>query len=231
MKIQDSPGVLNEYQRDDLILRNLHLVNVVAKEYRFVDHNKYEDLIQEGRLGLIKAAEKFDPLNGLKFETYAVYNIRYNIQDYLRKESTLIHIPHNRLCKAYRLLRFINTHIQKNNGTPPSRDEMKGFLCCNEDYLDDIVFIIEILGNQFEKLEEIKIIKKNQTHNKILLETIFSFIELLSNKEKIVIKEKYFENRSFRSIGEKLNISHEMVRKIHNSAIKRIKNMAIMLKE
>jgi len=231
MIIQDSTGVLNDFYRDEFIVKNLHLVNVVAKEYSFIDKNKYDDLIQEGRLGLIKAAEKFDPTKKISFKTYAIYNIRYSIQDYLRKESTLIHVPHNRLCKAYRLLRFINLYNQKNNGTPPSLCEMKGFLNCNEEYLDDILLIIEVLTNEFKKLEEIKIARKNQIYNKMLIENILFLIDLLSVREKIIIKEKYFYNKSFRIIGKKMNISHEMVRKIHNLAIEKIKNMVVCIKE
>jgi len=231
MSLRTSEGVLNEYEIDELIVKNIHLVNVIAKKYSFIDRNKHDDLIQEGRIGLIKAARKFKSKNGIKFETYASYHIKYSIQDFLRKESTLVHIPHNRLCKAYRLLRFINSHTQKNNGAPPSRSEMKGFLFCNDEYLGDIIFIIEILNNQFEQLDQIRIIKKNQIHEKILIRTILSFVDILPKEEKNIIKEKHLKNKSFREISKSMDISHETVRKIHNKTIKKLRELTNKLKE
>ena len=61
-------GVLNEVECDKLVFSNLHLVNIVAKKYKFIDCDKYEDLIQEGRLGLIKAAQSFNLENKGKQE-------------------------------------------------------------------------------------------------------------------------------------------------------------------
>lgn len=223
--------VLNEYQRDEKILQNLHLIKIVAREYRFLDRSKFEDLLQEGAVGLIKAVDKYDPTTETNFKTYATYHIRYSIQDFLRKESTLVHIPHNRLCNAYRLLRFIDSHIQKNNGTPPSQDEMRGFLLCDNNYLQDLLFIIDILNNELNKIEEIKIVRKSKIHNTVLVNKIIRFIEKLSLKEEKILKEKYLENKSFRSIGVEMGLSHEAARKIHNKAIKKLKESIQYLEE
>jgi len=230
INVQEPPRVLNEYQRDDKILKNLYLVNIVAKEYRFLENSKYEDLIQEGRIGLIKAVDKFDPIIGTNFKTYALYHIKYNIQDFLRKESSLVYIPYNRLCKAFRLQRFIHSFIQNKNGTPPSEKEMRGFLHCNSTYLTDILLIVLILNNKINNIEE-KYSYSSNMHVNIFNLNITSMMKSLYYEEELVLKEKYFENKSFREIGSILNFSHEKIRKIHNNGLLRLKSLLKDLEE
>jgi RNA polymerase sigma factor (sigma-70 family) len=76
---------------DRLILENEKLVHFVAKSYKGLD--QYEDLVQEGMIGLIKAARRFDPTKGFMFSSFAVPCIKGEILHYLRDKGSIIKIP------------------------------------------------------------------------------------------------------------------------------------------
>lgn len=222
MKEQDIPNVLNEYQREGLIINNLHLVNVVASKYRFLDCNKYDDIIQEGRIGLIKAVDKFNKNLCKSFKFYAINQIRYSIQDFLKKDSNLLHIPSNRLSNAYRLFRHNNFFVQKNSALP-SFQELAGHFNYTDSYLKDILYICDLLSNKMVSVEESHELYETNLLKKILSKEIFSFLKKCSEKEQFIICQKYKENRSFRKISKELNISHESVRSIHDSVLKKLR--------
>lgn len=94
--------------RNELINRNLRFVISVAKQYQ-TPNVLLEDLIDEGNLGLIEAADKFDPTMGFKFISYAVWYIRRSINDYLKGKSKLVRLPVNR----YNEINLINKEVNK----------------------------------------------------------------------------------------------------------------------
>jgi len=98
----------DEKAREDLIKRNLRFVISVAKQYQS-NHAPLEELINEGNVGLVEAADKFDPTKGFKFISYAVWYVRRSINDYLKGKSRLVRIPVNRTNE----LNLINKEINK----------------------------------------------------------------------------------------------------------------------
>lgn len=94
--------------RQDLITKNLRFVISVAKQYQS-NNAPLEELINEGNVGLVEAADKFDPTKGFKFISYAVWYVRRSINDYLKGKSRLVRIPVNRTNE----LNLINKEINK----------------------------------------------------------------------------------------------------------------------
>jgi RNA polymerase primary sigma factor len=98
----------DEKSRQDLITRNLRFVISVAKQYQS-SQAPLEELINEGNVGLVEAADKFDPTKGFKFISYAVWYVRRSINDYLKGKSRLVRIPVNRTNE----LAILNKEINK----------------------------------------------------------------------------------------------------------------------
>ena len=97
----------DEKARQDLITRNLRFVISVAKQYQS-SQAPLEELINEGNIGLVEAADKFDPTKGFKFISYAVWYVRRSINDYLKGKSRLVRIPVNRTNELATLNKEIN---------------------------------------------------------------------------------------------------------------------------
>jgi RNA polymerase primary sigma factor len=93
--------------RVDLITRNLRFVISVAKQYQS-KNAPLEELINEGNVGLVEAADKFDPTKGFKFISYAVWYVRRSINDYLKGKSRLVRIPVNRTNELNMIKKEIN---------------------------------------------------------------------------------------------------------------------------
>src|SRR5919205_1459531 len=90
--------------RNELVKRNLRLVVSVAKRYRGMGLS-FDDLIQEGNLGLMRAVEKFDPDRGFKFSTYATWWIRQAVSRALADKGRTIRVPVHVVEKLNRILR------------------------------------------------------------------------------------------------------------------------------
>jgi RNA polymerase primary sigma factor len=97
---------------DELVEKNLRFVVSVAKQYTS-NNNSLEDLVNEGNIGLIIAAEKFQPEMGHRFISYAVWWVRKIILEYLAKNSRLVRLPANKLNSLSKLEKKIHTLEQK----------------------------------------------------------------------------------------------------------------------
>jgi RNA polymerase sigma factor (sigma-70 family) len=104
--------------REALVLHNLPLVVSVAGRFRYSSLG-YDDLIQEGILGLIKAAERFDPERGTRFGTLAVWWIRQSIGRAVANTGRAIRLPVNRAWKLGQLRRYTAQLAQANGDEPP----------------------------------------------------------------------------------------------------------------
>ena len=118
-----------------LIRSNLRFVVSVAKQYQGQGMGLI-DLINEGNLGLITAAQKFDETRGFKFISYAVWWIRQNILQALAENSRLVRLPQNQVGNASKVNRFYNQFVQQNE-RKPSTDEIADALGIDPDKIDN----------------------------------------------------------------------------------------------
>src|SRR4051794_14803940 len=107
--------------RDQMIAANLRLVHAVARGYR-ERGVPYEDLVQEGVVGLMRAVEKFDHRRGLRFSTYAIWWIRRALLDALGG-ARAIHIPPSALQKIAAILRH-EDELRRLGVAAPSNEEI-----------------------------------------------------------------------------------------------------------
>jgi len=107
---------------EKLVRSNLRFVVSVAKQYQSRGMNLH-DLINEGNLGLVKAATKFDETRGFKFISYAVWWIRQGIIQALSEKSRMVRLPLNKINVINKINRA-STHFEQVNKRPPTAEEI-----------------------------------------------------------------------------------------------------------
>src|SRR5947209_12302670 len=112
----------DERARERMIEANLRLVVSIARHYNCRGMS-FEDVVQEGILGLMAAVQKFDPLKGFRFSTYATYWIRQAIVRAIEKQSRMIRLPTYAYHAVGKLERW-NMTLQDQLGRPPTSEEL-----------------------------------------------------------------------------------------------------------
>jgi RNA polymerase primary sigma factor len=223
-----------------LINNNLRFVINIAKYYHNSSFYQLSDLISTGNIGLIKAVEEFDPHKGYKFSTYAVWWIRQSILEGIAKESKAIKQPIKLHSVNQKFIELKNNFYNK-YGFEPNVDDIRDdlgeetaseIIAKSINAIDDNNIVsIHTKLNSFEELnyEDIlptSILNQDSIYLDIDLRSL-SFSSL--NKiEKIVIAYTYGlsdkPELSFNLISKIINKSEKEIKKIHDKAIKKIKN-------
>lgn len=190
--------------QNKLVKSNLRFVVKIAKSYK---GNEVEDLINEGNIGLMKAAEKFNPECGTKFITYAVWWIKAYIQKSIRETATGIKFPSSK-------------YKEMNNPKWKFSSLNKEVKFDNKN-----VELISLIEDIYSENPEEKIIKN------YLFNELYQNINELNDIEKNVILNRYGftsdKKKSLSEIGKSLNLSRERVRQIEHRAICNLRNKMI----
>ena len=213
----------------ELVLGNLRFVISVAKMYQNQGLDLL-DLISEGNIGLIKAAEKFDTTSGLKFISYAVHWVRQSIMASLNDNARTIRIPSNLVQEA-----------QKNKKIK-SQDVDSSFI---EDYDDSVTSTLPYCVGLFKDINEegdqlIDIIPNKDADNpeqflnspEEIKKRVTLMLNVLDNREKVII-EKYFGLNGVEcnldDLGEEFGCTKERIRQLRDKAIKKLRNESFSL--
>ena len=226
---------------EKLTKSNLRFVVSVAKQYQNQGLS-LPDLINEGNLGLIKAAQRFDETRGFKFISYAVWWIRQSILQALAEQSSIVRLPLNKIGtinKINKAYAFLEQEYERE----PRADEIANLLDITEAEVKDSMrnssrhismdasLTQDKDNNMYDvlKAEEAPTPDKALLHESLRME-INRTISTLPPREADVIK-LYFGLDSklpmtLEEIGEKFDLTRERVRQIKEKAIRRLKNAA-----
>ncbi|MCB0496160.1 MAG: RNA polymerase sigma factor RpoD/SigA [Cyclobacteriaceae bacterium] len=235
-RIQDG----DEAALEKLVKANLRFVVSVAKQYQ----NKsltLNDLINEGNLGLIKAAQKFDHTRGFKFISYAVWWIRQSIMQALAEHSRLVRIPLNKVGSLNKINKAMAELEQKYNRAPTDQElaeilemddkELKGTLSARTRHVSvDAPFAEGESNSLLDVLEDDTIVSTDgdlEYTNSLQIETERSLATLDPREQQVL--RMYFgigeqTAISLEQIAETLNITRERVRQIKEKAIKKLQH-------
>ena len=218
---------------------NLRFVVSVAKDYQG-QGLPLTDLINEGNLGLIKAAERFDETRGFKFISYAVWWIRQSILQSLAEHSRIVRLPLNRVGTISKISRAAE-EIEGYNERTPNVFEIANKLGVKSSEISDAVRIskrhhsLDAPFKEGEKNSLINVIEDNGQMNPedpLMGESLESEIEAvlstLEPRECNVIKMYFGIGREYaltlNEIGEEFNLTRERVRQIKEKAIRRLQH-------
>lgn len=217
---------------------NLRFVVSVAKQYQNQGLS-LPDLINEGNLGLIKAAEKFDDTRGFKFISYAVWWIRQSILQAIAEQSRLVRLPLNQVGSVTRIMKeaykFEQEHERK-----PSINEMAERIDMPEDKIADAMNANShevsvdapfVNGEEGSIVDSMTNPDSPTTDNELVKESLRTEVErmikLLGDREQKVIKAFFGIGEpelTLEEIGVKYNLTRERVRQIKEKAIRRIRH-------
>ena len=216
---------------------NLRFVVSVAKQYQ----NKglsLPDLINEGNLGLIKAAEKYDETRGFKFISYAVWWIRQSILQAIAEQSRLVRLPLNQVGSVNRIARELNKFEQENE-RKPSVEEMADRIDLPEEKIAEAMKINThhismdapfADGEDNSLLDFLPNTDSPSTDNVLDQESLRTEIgrvlDVLNDREQKVIKAFFgigMQEMTLEEIGDKYNLTRERVRQIKEKAIRRLR--------
>ena len=223
---------------EKLTKANLRFVVSVAKQYQNRGLS-LPDLINEGNLGLIKAAEKFDETRGFKFISYAVWWIRQSILQALAEQSRIVRLPLNQVGSLNKINKAFARFEQENERTP-SPEELANVLDLPKEKVSDTLRVsgrhvsVDAPFSDGEDNNLLDVLVNTDSPNAdrgLINESLSTEVEralaTLTDRERDIIR--YFfgigcPEMTLEEIGEKFGLTRERVRQIKEKAIRRLRH-------
>lgn len=229
----------DQYALEKLTKANLRFVVSVAKQYQNQGLS-LGDLINEGNLGLIKAAQRFDETRGFKFISYAVWWIRQSILQALAEQSRIVRLPLNRVGSLNKISKTFSELEQKYE-REPSPDELAEVLDVSTSEVVDTLKIsgrhvsmdapfvqgeenslLDVLAGDDDETPDMGLV------NESLRKEVQRALHTLTQREADVVTLYFGLNgehaMTLEEIGEKFNLTRERVRQIKEKAIRRLRH-------
>ncbi len=228
--------------RAKLIRSNIRFVISIAKKYQN-NGIALEDLISEGNIGLVIAADRFEPDKGYHFISYAVYWIKQSILKAINEKSRLIRLPLNKANELITVERIIHNMYYK-EGKEPNIEEIAEMLNKNKEDIAHLINVSDsyislnsssIYSDSDESLADIVEDKKSEKPDQTLIDkdlsTILSrAISELTDMEYKIIKYRYgldgSKPKTLKEIGVEFDLTKERIRQIEKRALKKIKHIS-----
>ena len=223
--------------KEKIIQEYIPLVKYIASRVMFGKNKymEYEDLVSYGMIGLIDAINKFDNTKGMKFSSYASIRVKGSMIDELRKNRP---ISKGAMDKLNRYNKAIE-ELQGNLLREPTNNEISNYLGINmnevaeiENYINYIsmVSLESVIFSDDEDVNLMGIIEDKNSpspdfylEDKEKLEVLSQAIELLKEKDRLILNLYYYEGITLKEIGKVLEVSESRVCQLHSRAIRNLR--------
>ncbi|MEM7306775.1 MAG: FliA/WhiG family RNA polymerase sigma factor [Planctomycetota bacterium] len=224
----EAQKILDRADRDQLILEHVPLLHHIVGRMSWDQPGRVEreDLLGFGMLGLIAAADSWEPERGLKFSTYAYPRIRGSILDELRR---LDFLPRGRREKVRSVDRAV-AKLEQERGVPPTPDEIASELGIEESEVDEILHSARLAGTvsiEQGPSEDLSGLLRDPSSDdpegtaewREMKDMLVRAIAALPEQEKTVVTLYYGEELLLRDIGEVMGVTESRVSQIHSRAL------------
>ena len=235
--IQNCIDVKGSKQR--LCVQNRGIVAKLAN--RLTGHGEFEDLMQEGYIGLLRAADDYNANKGASFISYAVYWINQSMYRYIENNGTNIRLPSHRRQQVIAYKRFISDYI-KEHGVKPSDKDICYVLDITDMQLKSIRYAIEKAEDtsiyeqigESDELDRLSTIAdesscadfeavEDRLQNEQLAAVIWAEVDSLKQRQADVLHKYYQGNMTLSDIGEQINVSASRAAQLHQEGLRALR--------
>lgn len=225
----------DEEARERYIKGNLRLVLSVIKRFGSSNENA-DDLFQIGCVGLMKAVDNFDPQREVKFSTYAVPMIIGEIRRYLRDNSSPIRVSRSLRDTAYKAIYAKENYVRKHMKEPTVQEIAQEIGIAKE----DVVFAMDAIqspmslyepvysdgGDTLYVMDQVSD-KKSREENWVEELSLEAAMERLNERERYIIRLRFFEGKTQMEVAEEIRISQAQVSRLEKNALKVMKQYLV----
>jgi RNA polymerase sigma factor FliA len=234
---QSPPVALSS--RDELIVSHLPLVKYLVKRIaaNLPSYLDEEDLISVAVIGLITSAERFEPSRGIRFKTFAEQRIKGTIYDELRAQDWFSRSVREKYKRLEREMMALSHKLGRDPASEEIADALNmeleeyfqmlaevhsyAFMSLDDSWQDDegnTVSLLDMLEDTTAKNPQNQLIKKQ------LIDSLGDAIEMLPEKERLVITLYYYEELNLKEIGEIISLTESRVSQLHSQAVLRLRS-------